>query len=297
MPRTLLIVSCSDAKTFDVEPIPAIRRYDGPLWQTLRSTLSSIPASAWPSIAALSAEHGLIEANTPIADYDRRMNEARAAELARDPDFRASLADLAGGKERIYVAGGKLYRDSVTLAGAYAAIPTMIDGAPEGTTIGHLRQRMRSWLLDTFILESEPKIEESEIEASLAPVSDPVRLGPAFRIVLGALMRVRSGRGSDVDVGSIAGDVRASGQFQDLGQDDCVALALRSIALFNTLAEPEFEAPLAADPDGARPIAMAIASELPVLAPENGGLARFRKQAFVARFVRAVVERERAASG
>jgi hypothetical protein len=82
----LLILSCSKAKRADPGDLPAVDRYDGPLFRVLRRYLRLHP-SAPPEVRILSAEFGLISADTPIPDYDRRMTPRRVREL------QASVAD------------------------------------------------------------------------------------------------------------------------------------------------------------------------------------------------------------
>lgn len=76
----LLILSCSRRKRPDKDPLPAIERYDGPAFRVLRRFLRESPSEA-PDVLILSAEHGLIPQDLPIASYDRKMTPARAREL------------------------------------------------------------------------------------------------------------------------------------------------------------------------------------------------------------------------
>ncbi len=81
IPR-LLILSCSRRKNPAVELLPALERYDGPLFRIVRKYQreSRVDADAL-DVFVLSADLGLISGHTPIPDYDRRMTHARAAEL------------------------------------------------------------------------------------------------------------------------------------------------------------------------------------------------------------------------
>jgi hypothetical protein len=76
----LLIIACSQRKRTDEELLPAIERYDGPAFRVLRRFLRQRPAKV-PDILILSAEHGLVAHDLPIAAYDRKMTPARAREL------------------------------------------------------------------------------------------------------------------------------------------------------------------------------------------------------------------------
>ena len=80
--KRLLLVSCSATKMDLPGHLPAIVRYDGPIFRVMRAFLRNY---RWPeelSVAILSAEYGLIGAITPIVNYDRRMDSKRAAELS-----------------------------------------------------------------------------------------------------------------------------------------------------------------------------------------------------------------------
>lgn len=78
--RRLLILSCSRSKRTDPTPLPAIDRYDGPMFRVVRRYLANLtPASL--DIYILSARYGLIEAHCPIHTYDQKMTSERASEL------------------------------------------------------------------------------------------------------------------------------------------------------------------------------------------------------------------------
>jgi hypothetical protein len=78
----LLILACSERKKGTLDPIPAIERYDGPLWKVLRNFLRDQPLSAAKTdIYVLSAEFGLIPGTHLIPWYNRVMTATRADEL------------------------------------------------------------------------------------------------------------------------------------------------------------------------------------------------------------------------
>ena len=80
--RRLLILSCSQRKYASHKPLPAIDRYNGPLFFVLRRFLRECPLQArLLDVYILSAKYGLIPADFPIAWYDRRMTLLRAVEL------------------------------------------------------------------------------------------------------------------------------------------------------------------------------------------------------------------------
>lgn len=74
----LLILACSATKCGDARYFPAIKRYDGPLWRTLRT---ADPNGAKAKAAFLSAHLGFRTADTPIELYDVRMTAEIAARM------------------------------------------------------------------------------------------------------------------------------------------------------------------------------------------------------------------------
>lgn len=74
----LLILACSTTKREGAKYMPAIERYDGPLWQTLRSV---DPRGEKAKVAFLSAHLGFRAADTPIEMYDARMTDQMAAAM------------------------------------------------------------------------------------------------------------------------------------------------------------------------------------------------------------------------
>ncbi len=78
--RRLLILSCSRCKRPHKGLLPAHQLNDGPAFRVQRRLLREGRSEA-PDVHILSAEHGLISHDTPIAAYDRSMTAARAREL------------------------------------------------------------------------------------------------------------------------------------------------------------------------------------------------------------------------
>lgn len=82
----LLLLSCSQRKRQQPGLLPAIERYDGPLFRLLRRyqqgySATNLGGRSTPSVYIMSAEYGLISADRPIPVYDRRMTTDRAREL------------------------------------------------------------------------------------------------------------------------------------------------------------------------------------------------------------------------
>lgn len=91
--RRLLILSCSQRKDTSHGELPAIKRYNGPLFFVLRRFLRECPREAEKlDIYILSASYGLISADFPIEFYDQKMNLSRVVEL--QPQIKATFSDI-----------------------------------------------------------------------------------------------------------------------------------------------------------------------------------------------------------
>lgn len=78
----LLVIACSAQKKKDAGLLPALVRYDGPAFHVLRKYLRQ--ASKAPTVLILSAKYGLLDADQPIADYDRRITTESAEAIRAD---------------------------------------------------------------------------------------------------------------------------------------------------------------------------------------------------------------------
>src|SRR5947209_2723394 len=76
----LLIVACSQRKNPAQGQLPAIDRYDGPVFRVIRKYLREGAGDA-PIVLILSAKYGLITSDLEIPDYNCRLSAASAARL------------------------------------------------------------------------------------------------------------------------------------------------------------------------------------------------------------------------
>jgi hypothetical protein len=140
----LLILKCSARKRADAGLLPAIERYNGPLWQVLRSYQREQPLFAADlTVYGLSAEYGLISGDTQIPSYERTMAPERADELR--PQVLDGFAQLMGqGYDQLCLGFSDRYLRA--MQGWEPMVPpgiavTITDG-PVGTKLGQLR----AWL-------------------------------------------------------------------------------------------------------------------------------------------------------
>jgi hypothetical protein len=76
----MIVAGCSRRKLQTAVPVPALDLYQGGCIPSLRARAQEIPwlrSRTW----ILSAEHGLLRADTPLLPYDRRMDSQRATRL------------------------------------------------------------------------------------------------------------------------------------------------------------------------------------------------------------------------
>jgi hypothetical protein len=140
----LLIVRCSDRKRGPAEPIPALERYYGPLWQTLLTYLRDHPN--WTDdldIYVLSAAFGLIPALRAVPWYDLKMTPERADELR--PPVLATFQELMQQPyAQVCLAMSQRYLQA--MQGWEALVPQQTAVTVTDGTDGVKRQQLRAWL-------------------------------------------------------------------------------------------------------------------------------------------------------
>uniref|UniRef100_A0A7C1FSA0 DUF6884 domain-containing protein n=1 Tax=Thermomicrobium roseum TaxID=500 RepID=A0A7C1FSA0_THERO len=137
----LLLLSCSASKRDDTGELPALLRYDGPLYQDLRRFVRE---NGWPPklhIGIFSARYGLIGALAPIPAYDQRLTPERAAELL--PSTQETLTRWRTFARHVTVVAGRDYAQILTSALAHAGFEA-VSLLPGG--IGEKRAQMRAAL-------------------------------------------------------------------------------------------------------------------------------------------------------
>ena len=108
--------------------MPAVLRYDGPLFRVLRRQPPAIHA-----VYILSALHGLIAADTPIAFYDQRVRVAYY-----DEEWRQWRAEAVVRPLRRLVEGGEAIITLCMGNDYHRAIGNALDDAPVGVQIVRL---------------------------------------------------------------------------------------------------------------------------------------------------------------
>jgi len=141
--RYLLIVACSQRKRSDVGLLPAIERYDGGTYRLLRKAKRE---GYWPEgldVLILSAKYGLIQASTPIANYEQRMSKERASELKAQIMQSLQRYTLQNVYHEVYIELGEDYYSAIGDFSQIFESSLMVHGQGR---IGERLARLKQWL-------------------------------------------------------------------------------------------------------------------------------------------------------
>ncbi len=123
--------------------MPALERYDGVNYLVIKKLMREGKFPKNVDIKILSAKYGLIDAETPIPYYNRRMDRQRAVEL--QTQVKRELNKIAHRHyEETFVNMGKTYLIAMESYND-VLMPAAIKIAEGG--IGQKMKRMRDWIL------------------------------------------------------------------------------------------------------------------------------------------------------
>ena len=158
------MLTCSQRKKQNPELLPAIERYDGPAYQITRKYLKSIAAAPrqdnYPSIFILSAQYGLITADTTIPYYNRKMTIRRAQELKSSAETQLQQIIEGNSFSEMLFCMGKMYQ--TTLKDTLSDLQLFTQGKiaiAEGS-IGRQGATLYDWLF-----KAPPPIEQTRNQA------------------------------------------------------------------------------------------------------------------------------------
>ena len=145
--RRLLILSCSQRKCPSQDLLPAIKRYNGPLFFVLRRFFRECPRQAKRlDVYILSAAYGLIPKGFPTPLYDQKMNMSRVVKLQTQviTTFSSILRDDYAS---ICFALGKSYLK--VFEGLQDLIPASTESIVAYGPIGKKQTQLKRWLWET----------------------------------------------------------------------------------------------------------------------------------------------------
>ena len=140
----LLILACGATKRPDDGLLPAIDRYDGPPYRTLRKALRDLMEDQHPRVLILSARYGLICADTHIPNYNDRLTASRAVALRTQVRRALGEALEAGGVTTTFINLGAAYLPALALDPSMIAQLGLLTYARGG--IGERMGQMKRWL-------------------------------------------------------------------------------------------------------------------------------------------------------
>lgn len=142
--QRLLILSCSQRKNTSQEQLPAIERYNGPLFFVLRRYLRECPCETKHlDVYILSAAYGLIPGDFPTPLYDQKMNMTRVVEL--QPQIKTTFSDiLRNDYTSICFVLGKTYLKA--FESLQDMIPIITEPIVAHGSIGKKQVQLKRWL-------------------------------------------------------------------------------------------------------------------------------------------------------
>ncbi len=193
--RRCLILGCSQAKRGDDTLLPAIERYNGPTFRVVRRFLADADSALQDvDIYVLSAQYGLIAATEYIANYDRRITEARADELR--PQVLARMREILDqGCTEMFFSMGQLYLRALNGFEDWVTDSTQVTISRAAT--GKRLTELKRWLhrLPEGTLAAEPPKRQVRITGRAVLRGQQIEATPQDVLTLARQARVE-GRGN-----------------------------------------------------------------------------------------------------
>ena len=142
--KRLLILSCSQRKSTSGDLLPAIERYNGPLFFVLRRFIRKCPRQARDlDVYILSAAYGLIPGDFPTPLYDQKMNTLRVVEL--QPQVETTFSNiLQNNYASICFVLGKTYLKA--FKDLRQLVPAFTESIVAYGPIGKKQAQLKKWL-------------------------------------------------------------------------------------------------------------------------------------------------------
>jgi len=117
--RKLLIVSCSADKCPDPGDMEAFDRYTGDMFKSIKKV--GVPEEN-VDLAIMSAKYGLIRRDTPIPNYNVKMDKEIAGNLLKDSAQVDRIKNTIDGYDEVVVEGSNLYKGVIKEAAGDAPL-------------------------------------------------------------------------------------------------------------------------------------------------------------------------------
>jgi len=136
--KRLLVITCSATKRSEPGLMPALERYDGPVYRVIRAHQRR--GHRLPRILILSAAMGLIAPNHPVRDYDQRMTSDMAKVWRESREGRLLLRRSLFAVDNHLVVAGKDYLDVLVAWTPGVTLKVAAGG------IGYKLGQLKGWL-------------------------------------------------------------------------------------------------------------------------------------------------------
>lgn len=171
--RRVLILACSRRKRTGQALMPAVKRYDGPLFRVLRKFLREHPTGAESvDVYILSGKFGLVSASHHVPQYDVRLTCQRADKL--QPQVLAQFERIVSGDysyRDVLICAGKAYRRA--LDGHERLVGSSTTVTVSRGPIGSQQRDLYRWLRRSQRLISSPEAKGTTrirgVEVQLSP--------------------------------------------------------------------------------------------------------------------------------
>lgn len=174
MSKRLLILSCSQRKRPDPGEIPAIERYDGPLFRILRKFIRDVDnKDTMPDVFILSARFGLISTNQLIPTYDQKMTSARAVELLPQACSHLASILLRTSYDQIFLGLSKTYLKAI--AGYENLVPVTTKVLILEGSMGRRQADLCDWMYNEDRDKPKPPSFQEQMNNRTAENLDTIR--------------------------------------------------------------------------------------------------------------------------
>ena len=164
MPKSLVILGCGQRKKLTSRRLPAIDRYDGPVFRVLRKHTREEPENS-AHACILSARFGLIPGTFPIPRYDFSLAHADHQSLCIRVEWQLKRTLDVMQPERLFVSVGGSYWPLLADALAREVAPAKLAVAIGG--IGGRASQLAHWLRQATNTCDDPITEQACGEATL----------------------------------------------------------------------------------------------------------------------------------
>lgn len=147
----MLILSCSQRKWQDPGLMPALERYDGPLFRVLRKYFRDTDKRT-AIIYILSAKYGLIPSHRPIPYYDKKMTFHIAAQLREAVSATFTSVLRTEEPDELFISLGNTYLFAIE--GYKDLVPYKLEVTVSEGSLGRRQTQLHDWL---YGLELQPK--------------------------------------------------------------------------------------------------------------------------------------------